>query len=308
MKREHAFKSFLPLIATLVLAACSGGGSGSSTGTVSISLMDRPIDDVTALFVTIVGVNIKSRGDGPAVALPMTESPMTVDLLSLTAENAAVLVDGAVVDEGEYAWIEFEIDDSDINKAYAITTSGGMVPMQVDVPSDKIRLVSGFTVAANQAVQILFDWEVNKGLTQAIGRDLYILKPAFRVLRVDELGSISGRLTNTTATSDAVCSAVAEPMIGKVAYFFEVDEAAPDDIDGVPPEPVTTVDAVFDTMTGDYSYRAFLLPGDYTVAFTCLGDTETEAGDEDLAFLQPLDATNNVVTVTAGSAIENVDF
>lgn len=307
MKRTLPPKSFLPIIVTMLLTACSGGGNGSSTGTVSISLMDRPVDDVTALFVTIVGVNIKSKGDGPAEALPMMESPMTVDLLSLTADNAALLVDGAVVDAGEYAWIEFEIDDSDISKAYAITTSGGMVPMQIDVPSDKIRLVSGFTVAANQAVQILFDWEVNKGLTHSVGRDLYILKPAFRVLRVDEYGSISGRLTNTTATSDPVCSAVIDSMAGKVAYFFD-GPVVPDDVDGNAPEPVTTVDAVYDTVTGDYLYRALLLPGDYTVAFTCLGDTETEAGDEDLRFLLPLGDGLDVYTVTTGSAIENVDF
>ena len=237
-------------------------------------------------------------------------SPMTVDLLSLAADSAAILVDGAVVDADDYNWIEFEVDDSDITKSYALTKSGGQVPMEIDIPSDRIRLVSGFSVAANQAVQFLFDWEVNKGLTHAIGRDLYILKPAFRVLRVDEFASVSGRLTSATAMSDPVCSTVADPMMGKVAYFFSGD-VVPDDIAGNNPAPDPTVDASYDAATGDYLYRALLMPGDYTVAFTCLGDIETEAGDEDLMFLLPLsdDAEGAaVITVTEGAAIENVDF
>jgi hypothetical protein len=270
-----------------------------------MSLMDRPVDDVTALFVTITDVHIKPKGDGPAVELPMTTTPMTVDLLSLTADNAALLVDDAVVEAREYNWVEFGIDDSDITKAYAITNSGGHMPIEIDVPSDKIRLVSGFTVGENQAALFLFDWEVARGLTHAVGRDVYILKPAFRVLRVDELGSISGRLTGATASGDAVCSTVLDPMVGKVAYFFE-GAATPDDIDGIDPEPVTTADARYDSESGDYLYRALLMPGDYTVAFTCLGDIETEDGDEDLMFLAPI--VDEVITVTADAAIENVDF
>lgn len=314
MTNRHALTTIL-IFSILAIGACSGGGNGSgngsATGTVSISLMDRPVDDVTALFVTITDVHIKSKGGGPAVELPMTSSPMTVDLLSLTADSAALLVDGAVVEAGEYNWVEFGIDDSDISKAYALTKAGGQMPIEIDVPSDKIRLVSGFTVGENQAVQFLFDWEVGKGLTHAVGRDLYILKPAFRVLRVEELGAISGRLTSTTATSDAVCGTVADPLVGKVAYFFE-GAVTPDDIDGVAAEPSTTVDAIFDAETGDYLFRALLMPGDYTVAFTCLGDLDTEDGNEDLMFLAPLGDEDtegdSVYTVTAGSAIENVDF
>jgi hypothetical protein len=307
MRNTQILKSAFLILGLAALASCSSGSGGDAqAGRISVSLMDRPVDDIAALFVTITGVSIKPKGDGPAFELPMTETPMTVDLLSLTDENAAVLVDNAVVDARDYNWIEFAIDDSDISKSYAMTNSGGQEKVDIDVPSDKIRLVSGFTVDANQAVQFLFDWEVGKGLSNAVGRDTYILKPAFRVLRVDELGAVSGRLTSATATSDATCLAVADPMVGKAAYFFD-GAITPDDIDGTDPEPVTTADATFDVETGDYVFRAVLMPGDYTVAFTCLSDTDTEDGNEDLMFLAPL-AESDLVTVSAAEAVDNVDF
>jgi hypothetical protein len=304
MNKKHTMSAAAVALVALVLTAC-GGGNGSPTGTVTMSLMDRPVDDVTELVVTIDAVRIKPRGEGPAVELPMTTTPMTVDLLSLNSNNAAVLVEEAVVEANDYNWVEFDIDDSDISKAYAMTVSGGMVPVDVDVPSDKLRLVSGFSVGPNQAVRFLFDWEVGKGLVNAVGRNEYILRPAFRILRVDELGAVSGKLTSATEMADPVCSVVDDPMIGKVVYFF-AGAVTPDDIDGSDPEPVTTTDAVYDPGTGDYPFRAVLEPGDYTVALTCLGNEETESGNEDLMFLDPLG--DSVITVTADTEIGDVDF
>ena len=169
----HTGKSGLKVAILFCAAAAAGcGGSSSGTGTVSVSLMDRPVDNVTALYVTIDKVRIKRQGDGPAEELPMTTAPLTVDLLSLTDENAAVLVDEAIVEAGTYNWVEFVIDDSDITKSYAMTTTGEQTPVDVDVPSGSIRLVSPFEVAENQAVRFLFDWEVSTGLTEAVGRNL----------------------------------------------------------------------------------------------------------------------------------------
>lgn len=295
-------------ISIILLAAVTGGCGGSgggSNGSVSISLMDRPVDGVTELYVTISEIWIKPNGSGPAIQLPMTQTPLTVNLLELDDSNASVLVNEAVVDAGSYNWIEMRIEDSDITESYAMTVAGGMVPVDVDVPSDKIRLVSGFDVEPNQAVRILFDWDVRKGLTEAVGRQTYVLRPAFRVLDIDEYGAVSGTIAADTISLDATCSAVADPAIGKVVYFFEGD-VTPDDIDGVDADPLTTVDAVLNVATSDYNYRTILMPGDYTVAFTCLGDLDTDDNSEDLGFLSP--NTAGPVTVTAAVPVDDVDF
>jgi hypothetical protein len=274
-----------------------------------MSLMDRSVDGVTELYVTISEVWIKPRGDGPAVKLPMTPTPLTVNLLELNDENASVLVDEAVVDAGPYNWVEMKVDDADIMESYAMTVAGGMVPVDVDVPSNRIRLVGGFEVGENQGIRFLFDWDVRKGLTEAVGRDVYLLRPAFRVLT--DYGSVSGTISaDTMLSQDANCYRDGvNPAMGKVVYIFD-GHVAPGDIGADGQELVTTVDATLDEAMIDYDYRAVLMPGDYTVAFTCLGDTDTDEKSEDLAFLSPIaeEFTDGFVTVTAGISLENVDF
>lgn len=298
------FRSSIVLLATII-AGCGGSG-GTSNSTVSISLMDRSVDGVTELYVTISEVWIKPTGSGPAIQLPMTTTPLTVNLLELNDTNASVLVDEAVVDAGSYNWLEMKIEDTDISESYAMTTLGGMMPVDVDVPSNRIRLVSGFDVGPNQAARFLFDWDVRKGLTEAVGRQTYLLRPAFRMLDVDEYGAVSGTISADTISLDATCQAVADPAIGKVVYFFEGD-VVPDDVDGADAEPLTTVDAVLNVVTSNYDYRAVLMPGDeYTVAFTCLGDLDTDAISEDLDFIGPVE--DGPISVTAGTPVEGVDF
>jgi hypothetical protein len=296
------------LIAGIVLCAgmigaCSSG-SDNPTGTVSFSLMDRPVDGVTSLYVTISEMWLKPA-DGPAFKLDMTSTPLTVNLLELNDENASVLVDQALVPAVRYNWVEMKIEDADIGDSYAMTTSGGMVPVDVDVPSNRIRLVSGFEVDENQGVRIVFDWDVRKGLTEAVGQQVLLLRPAFRILYADEYGSISG--TISTDTIQANCDDVMDPA-GKVVYVFE-GNVTPDDIDGTSPEPTTTADPVFNTDTGDWDYRLVVMPGDYTVA--CKGDTDLDPpSSEDLSFVNPVAPYDNgfVNGVTAETPVEDVNF
>jgi hypothetical protein len=179
--------------------------------------------------------------------------------------------------------------------------------VDVDVPSNRIRLVGGFEVGENQGIRFLFDWDVRKGLTEAVGRDVYLLRPAFRVLT--DYGSVSGTISADTISLDDSCKSVLDPDKGKVVYVF-AGHVAPGDIGADGQELVTTVDATLDEAMIDYDYRAVLMPGDYTVAFTCLGDTDTDEKSEDLAFLSPIaeEFTDGFVTVTAGISLENVDF
>jgi len=285
------------------IGACSNGGGGDPTGSLSVSLMDRSVDGVTELYVTISEMSLKPSGSGPAFPLTMTSSPLTVNLLELGDQNASVLVDGAVVPAGSYNWLEMRLEDTNIGDSYAMTTTGGMVPVDVDVPSNRIRLVSGFEVGENQAVRLLFDWDVRKGLTEAVGQQVLLLRPAFRILRADEYGAITGSIS--AATIMANCTDVMDPA-GKVVYIFEGD-VLPDDMDGVAPEPTTTVDPVFNTDTGDWDYRAVVMPGDYTVAFTCEGDLDLDPpSSEDLTFVSPIG--DSLVTVVAATPVEGVDF
>jgi hypothetical protein len=308
MNRFRKMRCGLVLVAAAGIAACGGGGDAggaSGTGTVSLSLMDRPVDDISELWVTITGVSLKPAG-GPPREVEMTQEEFHVNLLELDDRNATLLVNAAVIPAGRYNWIELRIDDSNIDTSYAMTLAGGKESVDVDVPSDKIRLVSGFDVGDNQAVRLLFDWDVRAGLTEAVGSRTLKLRPAFRILDVDEYGVISGTVAAETIQNEPTCAGKAGSEAGKVVYVFEDVEGVvtmPDDIDDVPPDPVTTADVVLNVETGLYEYRAAVMPGVYTVAFTCQGDMDEDDTNDVLKFLPEPAAPS----VTLDSVTQNVE-
>lgn len=299
MRYDKFVRNCVFALGALAAAGCSDGG-GSGTGTVSISLMDRPVDGVTELNVTFSEVRIKPQGDGPPIPLEMTESPMTVNLLAHDDQNAAILVDGIEVEAGSYNWVEFTVDDANVAYSNAMLEDGRMMPVDVEVPSGRIRLVNGFEVGENQAVEFLFDWNVRAGLTWAVGRDVLLLRPAFRVLYANEYGSISGAVLMDTAMNGPGC--MTEDPTTKVVYVFEgdidLDAAASDGT-----EPYTTVDAEDADNDGDFEYRVVAMPDLYTLGFAC----ETEADMEPDSFLPPA-AGNPVEVADAATPVEGVDF
>jgi hypothetical protein len=274
------------LAATAVtITACSGGGSESTPQktTLSITLMDSAVDDVTEVNVEIASMWLKPS-TGPAFQLPLTHTPMTVDLLAHGMGNAAILVDEAVIEPGSYEWLRMDVNAEfdNVYDSFVKTTTGGME--EVRVPSGIVRLVSGFDVAANQGVELLFDWDLRRGLVRPRGQPGFFLKPAFRMIDVNEFGALHGTIAAATVTATAndcnADSTAADLAVGNTVYIFAGLNVEPDDIDGAPAEPVTTVDAVDADNDGDYEYRTMLDPGDYTIAFTCQAANDIEDTSE----------------------------
>jgi len=310
----------MSLVATGTLVACGGGGgspngAGNGTdGSLSVLLMDAPVDNVTQVHVQIAALWLKPADDGAAIELPMATSPITVDLMALTEENAAVLVDNAIVPVGSYEWLSMDVnaEHDGVMDSYVMTTIGGQEDLEIRVPSGRIRLVSDFEVEANLATRFLFDWDLRTGLVNPPGLPGYLLKPAFRVLEVDEYGALAGTVATNIVTSGDGCRIVdpdqpdLDPDTGNVVYVFaaaDVPADAIDDIDGTDPEPVATAVAGFNDEDG-YDYRVVLMPGDYTVAFTCEADKDNPETSEDITFLTPTPTNVNMVA----GVEEIVDF
>lgn len=293
------------------LAACSGGSS-SDDGAISISLMDRPVDGISALNITITEFWIKPQGNGPAFQLDMVDTPVTVNLLELSADDPAILIDRANIPAGTYNWIEMSIDDSDPSLANAVTNDGLMEVVEIDVPSDRVRLINNFDVEANDSVRLLFDWDVRKGLTEAVGRGVYILKPVIRLLDVEELGSVTGEIGASTITApENKCNDDSlidmDYSLGNVVYVF-AEGVDPAEMGVV--EPITTVEARDGDNDGDYEYRAVLMPGSYVLAATCQGGIDSDEDDEldpGLFFLAPL-VGDGAVTFTTAGEVAGPDF
>lgn len=316
-------KDLLLLAAFGCAAGCSGGSStgspGSESATLSISLMDAPVDDVREVNVEITAIWIKSADeDMPPFELPLENAPVTVDLLELTDENAAVLVDGALIDAGAYEWLAMDVNaeiDNDYD-SFVVTTVEEW--KEIFVPSGRVRLVDGFEVEANEAVQLLFDWDLRKGLVYPPGLGGgFILKPAFRIIDVTEFGTLSGEILVNTVTNGANdCNSdnlVENYDIGNVVYVFEGSDVVPDDIDENAPEPLATADA---TLSGAdptvYEFRTLLPFGDYTVAFTCQGGSDfadtSETGDEDPLLDTVTFIGSQNITLSSETLEATVDF
>jgi hypothetical protein len=293
-------------LAAGALAGCSGGGGGAPAGqtTLSVSLMDAPVDGVTAVYVHLTALWLKPQGNGPAVQLPLVGGARTVDLLQLTDQTATILVDDLAIDPGSYEWLAMDVsaEHDGIYDSYVETAAGGQVELRV--PSGRVRLVSGFDVEANQANEFLFDWSVRQGLVAPVGQAGYLLKPAFRMLDVTEYGVLKGTV-DFNKLGDAANGCLADDpqvAVGNVVYVFSGHGATPDDYDGSG-DPVA--EARVTETAGVYSYRVLLTPGQYTVAFTCRGahDVDLESDDADpLVFFTP------AVDVTMAGDTQTVDF
>jgi len=277
------------------LIACSGGSGTDGTSSLTVSLMDAPVDDVTAVNVEITALWLKGPGSS-AKQLKMSQTPMKVNLLDLNDKNAAILIDGQAIDPGSYEWLDMDVnaDFDGVLDSFVVTKTGGQE--EIRVPSGRVRLVGGFEVAANQAVQLLFDWDLRKGLVDPPGQPGFLLKPAFRVVDVHELGKLGGTVALTTlnATGDPNGCLADDPNldVGNAVYVFAGSNIAPDDIDGVDPDPVAVIPVEPDP-TGDYVYHTVIAPGTYTIAFTCQAgnDNPDDGQSENIKFVAPVTRT-----------------
>jgi len=299
----------------LLVAACSGGSGGggsNGTATLTVSVMDTPaaaVDNVTEVNVEINALWLKGAGSA-ARQLTMSQTPMTVNLAALTTDkNAALLIDAQPIEPGDYEWLEMDVNADFDGKfdSYVTTTTGGQEELRV--PPGRVRLVGGFTVAANQALQLLLDWNLRKGLVRPQGQPGFFLKPAIRVIDVTELGVLRGTvalttLNATTATVKAVGTTPSDTTgdangcladdpnidVGNAVYVFAGDNITPDDIDAMDPEPVTVI-PVEPNAAGEYVYRTAIAPGTYTIAFTCQAGLDDPDKSDDLKFVAPVTRT-----------------
>ncbi len=303
----------LALLAAVTLGACSGSSNGpaqqqDATGFLSIGLGDAPVDDVLELWVEFTGVSVKPR-NGPAIDVPYA-TPLQVDLLTLDVDNSATLLDSEEFPAGAYNWIELWVNasfDSNPLDSYAVTDVGGqeeveVTEVQVPGPANRrrLRLVSGFTITADQVTNLYLDWDVRRALVDPIGQSGFFLRPAIRVVDMTAYGTLNGTVAMTLVMPPADCSNDLGEDTGNVVYIYEQFDfmaTDPDDIDGeVGPVPVATA-RVSQDMAGDYVYETILSPGDYTVGFTCQAADDFPDSDDSIAIL----GLTDVSIVTGGT-------
>ncbi len=279
----------------LMLTACGGGG-GSSTGTLNLSLTDAPIDSADEVVVNFVGVELQPAGgerllfdftaEGEMCEIDLT--PCSIDLTLYSEGETVPLLDGVTVPAGQYAWMRLILAE---DPGY-IMINGEQSPLQIPSGAQTgLKLHSGFVVAAGSVTDYTVDFDLRKSvhLPSCDGCD-YKLRPTLRLIDNLEVGTLTGMVHSDLITEN--CSGA--------VYVFEGTVTTPDDEDGAGmggPDPIASARVPMD---GVYGYTVgFLLEGDYLVTFTCEALDDTEA-DEIINF-----AGTDSVHIIAGETTEH---
>ena len=294
MNRRFSFARVLTTIllagGIATLAACNGSGStGSSTGSMSMAITDTPVDSAQTVMVAFTGVTLQGPNGTKTITFPQEK---TIDLLSLQGNASANLLPNTTVDAGQYQWIRLNLD---LANSYIVTDTGARYPLTIPSGSQSgLKLVSGFTVAQGSQMNFMIDFDLRKSLTMASngssGGVKYILKPALRLINMQQVGSITGYAAPTmtiggAAISNASCSPAVYVCSGThvtlAGYAVTTSGGA---------TPLTSATLSLNNTTGNYDYTVgFLAPGGYTLAVTCAANDSTSSSS--LAFSAPATAT-----------------
>ena len=300
MARRIAEYAALALALALPLAACdSDSGVDADTGRVSILLTDAA-GDVKAAVVTISKIYL--QGEGGEVVL--MDGEVTTDLLTL-ANDAAMLVEDAVVPAGAYGQLRFVIDGAYVQVANGDGTSRVYAtPGYPQVPSDanvvgelkcpscgedgagsglKVNLPGGTKIEGDQKI-LLVDFDVGQSFKgPKTGAGDWVLHPVIQATELELSGSI--------VVSLALADSVKLPILNGRQLTLGDFRARLTNVDGSS-EELELVDP-----DGDLVFEAeflYLLPGTYRLEIVT---------DVDVDFALDLDIPATV-TVGSGQALE----
>ncbi len=176
----------------LTLFACGMPGStpastglDSSTGLLSVKLVDAPAENLANLFVTLRDV-VAVLPDGGRVTI--ANGPVTVDLLEL--QHGAFLSLGmAPVPVGRVEQLRLMVDPAGPNEV--VFLDGGTAPLRTPSGVESgLKLNGPFEVEACQTTTITIDFDGLRSVhvTMAGNSGLYLLRPVIFVKDVERSG------------------------------------------------------------------------------------------------------------------------
>ncbi len=206
----------------------------------------------------------------PACASPETRK---VDLLALTDGAAERLLDGVVIPAGKYQWIRLQLADDPGTIVLEDGTEHDLV-----IPSGNqtgLKLTGGFDAYNDEPNHLVLDFDLRKSVVKAGSK--YLLKPTIKISRINNAAeqTLSGSWLYTEATD----------CVAPMAYLYEGADITPDDYGGIESEPTVSVDMTPAEDGLGWTWTApWLKPADYTIAYTCNGESDNPEVDDDIEF------------------------
>lgn len=281
----------------------SDGSGDSGTGTLEVRVTDAPDPSITAVYVTTDDIEVSIAGEG---WVSVIDEEITFELLAL--EGVEAVLGAAELPTGRYTQVRLSVPEVEIEKDGEIVVA--------EVPSDTIKLVGTFELAADEKTFISLDFEVDKSLVER-GNQGFLFKPVIK-LAVGEPGEEGSAAVALTGKPDAVPTP--KPVPTKVTPPA-VPTQVPATATAVPPtatpEPTATPTAIPDAIGAFFLHIAEPADGEAIVttdtydvvgrtsvdALVSVNDTFPEvAVDGTFTVTLSLDEGPNVVEVVASTA------
>lgn len=174
--RSYGLPAAGAALVALVGTACSGSPSSpsglSGNANLRIMLTDAPIDDVEKVNIYFTSVTVKPSGKPVERGLTLTLAENPIDLLTLSDKVVEFAL--GVVEPGSYEFMHINVDAS----RSSIVEKGVEKPLQV--PSEKIKVLGGFTVNEDATTTLTVDFDAKASLRQ-LGHGGWLLTPLIAI-------------------------------------------------------------------------------------------------------------------------------
>jgi hypothetical protein len=264
--------AFVP---ALFVAACGSSDSDSTdTSTVNLNITDAPIDMAAEVVVEFTAVEFKPKS-GSSFTIELKEA-VTLNLLVLQGSKNAPLIADEVIPAGEYNWLRLHIGDGN----YITLTEGGL-QMPLDIPSgdnNGLKLNSGFTLAVGGISDFTIDFDLRKSIVA--NKQGFKLRPTLRMIDHLEVGTIVGSVTGYNCAEDDSPSVYLYPGHDQESKDIAFEADGITEFSG---GPLTTAVITYNADNNSYDYEiGFVATGDYSVAYTCTAQNDTDAIEADI--------------------------
>lgn len=287
---------FLPVF----IVACGGSDNSEEImqSSVSLRFSDAPVTDAAKVVITVDTISFDKRNGETVTVDTFTSAELgitdadtfMIDLLEVQGNDNRLVLDSVMLPVGEYQNLRLGIRDENINFSFVEEISTG-AQKPIKVPSDELKL-GAFTVAETSTQAFVIEFGLRQALTYNPGPERYILKPrGVRVVALEDAATITGTVDlNALHASETCAFFTTDPTsISDIAYLYEgsdldltanilgdvhvAEDNSAEDAEFDPDVPANVIAPVAATtinaQTGEYLF-SYLLPGEYTLAITCL--------------------------------------
>ncbi len=282
MRSTHtALGTALLAAGALALAGCGGDTisaeeeSGTS-GVVTFAMTDAPVDEAYAVVIAMTEFELKPV-DGESFRIPVNEAGRELDLLQLTNGESATIIEDEDIPAGEYEWLRIHFDKA---ASYVQLEEGGgqygfFMPSGAQTG---YKVVGGLEVPVNESVEYILDFDLRRSLLAPpglrrgpFGEDrAFLLKPTVRMMNRRITGGVRGLVAEDLLAMNNVEACGVDGV--DAVYAFEGFDVDPLGVDVVPLVS-DLVEPTMDATAYEYVLR-FLLPGEYTLGFTCVANLD----------------------------------